>query len=208
MKIKLKILVALAIMIGGSSLQSCKSNDEPESETSQIYGHEYVDLGLSVKWATCNVGASSPEQTGEYYAFGEIETKETYSSANWAARDWKNIDISGTSNDVAHVTWGGTWRIPTNSEMRELINDCQWSWKNINGHTGYRITGPNGNSIFLPTAGRYVNDKLEEDQVVGYYNSAQKVGALVNLIHYENQFKEFTTTNDGWCGYPVRPVSN
>lgn len=205
---KSKILVVLAVMAAVGSLQSYKSNGEPKTETNKINGHEYVDLGLSVKWATCNVGASSPEQTGAYYAFGEIKTKETYDSANWAGSGWTSIDISGTSNDVAHVDWGGSWRIPTDSEMMELVNKCQWQWTSINGHTGYLITGPNGNSIFLPTAGRYVNDILEEDQIVGYYNSSQMVRGLVNLIHYESGFKEFTMTIHGWCGDPVRPVSN
>ena len=125
---------------------------------------EYVDLGLSVKWATFNVGATSPEDDGDYFAWGETETKETYS---WATYKW----CDGTQNtmtkynatdgktilepadDAAQVHWGGNWRMPSKEEVDELTQQCNWIWTTHNNVNGYKVTGPNGNSIFLPAAG-------------------------------------------------------
>ena len=138
-----------------------------------VNGHEYVDLGLpsGLKWATCNVGANSPEEYGGYYAWGETEEKSNY---NWSTYKWcngtgdtmtkysafgNNKTILDPEDDVAHVKWGGSWRMPTRAEQDELRNKCTWSLTVQNGVRGYRVTGPNGNSIFLPAAGlRYGTD--------------------------------------------------
>lgn len=116
-----------------------------------------VDLGLSVKWANVNVGAESPEDYGGYYAWGETEEKEYYSEDTYLYYNngYVNIgsDITGTDYDVAHVQWGGDWRMPTITELQELSNNCTWTWTAQNGVNGYKVTGPNGNSIFLPAAG-------------------------------------------------------
>ena len=126
-----------------------------------------VDLGLSVKWASCNVGATAPEEYGGYYAWGETEEKSNYGwnykyywsdkdgDGNWDSIEYVNIgsDISGTQYDVAHVKWGGSWRMPTWEEQQELLDNCTWYWTTLNGIYGYRVTGSNGNSIFLPAAG-------------------------------------------------------
>ena len=131
-----------------------------------------IDLGLpsGTKWATCNVGASSPEEFGGYYAWGETEEKDNYS---WSTYKWcrgsydtqtkyctdssyGTVDNKTTldpEDDVAHVKWGGTWRMPTLDEQKELLNKCTWNWTTQNGVNGYTVTGPNGNSIFLPAAG-------------------------------------------------------
>ena len=121
---------------------------------------EAVDLGLSVKWASCNVGASSPEEYGGYYAWGETEEKsdygwDTYRYYNSSTGDFDYIgsNISGISYDVAHVKWGGGWRMPTRDEIEELCEKCSWEWTSVNGVWGQKVTGPNGNSIFLPAAG-------------------------------------------------------
>ena len=121
----------------------------------RINGHEWVDLGLSVKWATCNIGASSPSDWGNYYAWGETTTKTTYTYANSVTYD-KNIgEICGDSEyDAARRNWGDSWRMPTKAELRELFNNCTWTWTTQGGHNGYRVTSKkNGNSIFLPAAG-------------------------------------------------------
>ena len=122
--------------------------------TGAINGHEYVDLGLSVKWATCNVGASSPEDYGDYYAWGETETKASYDEDNCETWEKKIGDIGGTSRDVARVKWGGPWRLPTLDEIRELEDNCDYEWTTLNGVKGVKYTSrKNGNSIFLPAAG-------------------------------------------------------
>ena len=117
-----------------------------------------VDLGLSVLWADRNVGASSPGDYGSYYAWGETSTKNDYSWGTYQYYDgsnWTNIgsNISGSRYDVARQRWGGGWKLPTKSQWEELINRCTWTWTTQGGHSGYKVTGPNGNSIFLPAAG-------------------------------------------------------
>lgn len=135
-----------------------------------INDHEAVDLGLSVKWATCNVGAEFPEQYGGYYAWGETEEKSNYS---WSTYKWckgsydslskyctnsryGNVDnktVLDSEDDVAHVKWGDNWRMPTLDEFGELVEKCTWEWTTVNGVGGHKVTAPNGNSIFLPATG-------------------------------------------------------
>ena len=124
-----------------------------------------VDLGLSVCWAGWNVGASSPEEYGDYYAWGETTTKSDYSESSYQylnGSDYVNIgsNISGTHYDAARAQWGGSWRMPTKAEFQELINRCTWTWTTYNGVNGYKVTGPNGNSIFLPAAGHRRDTEL------------------------------------------------
>lgn len=122
--------------------------------TGTINGHEWVDLGLSVKWATMNIGATDPDDYGDYFAWGEVHPKSEYTKKNSVTRKEKMNEISGNSNyDVARYHWGGSWRLPTRSELDELLAKCSWSWVTQNGHKGYKFIGPNGNSIFLPAAG-------------------------------------------------------
>ena len=119
-----------------------------------------IDIGLSTKWACCNVGAHAPEQDGSYFAWGETEEKSSY---NWDTYKFggdletppANIGdvISGTQYDVAHVKWGSTWRMPTYWEGLDLIRYCSHTWTTVNGVGGYKIKGRNGNSIFLPASG-------------------------------------------------------
>ena len=120
---------------------------------------EMVDLGLSVKWACCNVGASRPEDCGGYYAWGETSEKSDYSLETYQYYNdgsYQNIgsDISGTQYDVAHVKLGGSWRMPTEAEFGELYTNCTSEWTEQNGVKGRRFTSKkNGNSIFLPASG-------------------------------------------------------
>ena len=123
--------------------------------TGTINGHEWVDLGLSVKWATKNVGASSPSDYGDYFAWGETTTKSSYTEDN--CKTWKKSisDIAGNSQyDASRANWGSTWRLPTRREFQELVDQCTWTWTSQGGYNGYRVTSKaNGNSIFLPAAG-------------------------------------------------------
>lgn len=121
---------------------------------------EFVDLGLSVKWAACNVGAEKPEEFGFYFAWGETSTKVSYEKENSLTHNKKIGDISGNAEyDAARVVWGVPARIPTNSEINELCEKCKWKRRTYNGVYGMLVTGPNGNSIFLPAAGFYVRSE-------------------------------------------------
>ena len=154
-------------------------------------GHEYVDLGLSVKWATCNVGATTPEGYGNYYAWGETTPKTT--SYDWGTYRYCNgtsdsmtkyctQSIYGTvdnkttlelTDDAARVNWGGSWRMPTRAEQDELRNNCTWIWTTQNGVNGYKVTSnKNGNSIFLPAAGYRYNSNLYGAGSNGHYWSS------------------------------------
>ena len=127
-------------------------------------GYEYVDLGLSVKWASYNIGATKPEEYGDYFAWGEVEPKETYS---WATYKWSKGSSSSITkynandgktvldpeDDAATVILGENYRMPTVEEGNELIEQCTWIWTIYNNVAGYKITGPNGNYIFLPAVG-------------------------------------------------------
>ena len=145
-------------------------DDTPVLPDTPTTGSRAVDLGLSVKWASCNVGATSPEEYGGYYAWGETEEKSDYSWSTYkycngtydsmtkycTSSSYGTVDNKTTlepEDDVASVKWGGNWRMPTTEEQQELIDKCTWEWTTLNGVNGYRVTGPNGNSIFLPGAG-------------------------------------------------------
>lgn len=121
---------------------------------------QVVDLGLSVYWASCNLGANKPEEYGGYYAWGETKTKSDYFSDNYIfynkdTKEYLNIgqNISGTEYDAATVNLGSDWRMPTRAEMQELIDNCTWEWNHIGSIYGFIVTGENGNSIFLPVGG-------------------------------------------------------
>ena len=125
--------------------------------------YKAIDLGLpsGTKWASCNVGATKPEEYGGYFAWGETEEKEVYNESTYKYYqngEWVNLgsDISGTEYDVAHVKWGGNWCMPTLDDINELINNCTSEWTTLNGVNGTKFTSNiNGNSIFLPATGTY-----------------------------------------------------
>lgn len=150
------------VRFNSSNVDFVDFSEKPADPT--LTAGEIVDLGLSVYWASCNLGASKPEEYGNYYAWGETSPKDTYTQANYSYYDSDKAsyidigsDISGTEYDAARVNLGGEWRMPTEDEMRELINNCSWEWTQINSVNGYKVTGPNGNSIFLPATGAYIS---------------------------------------------------
>ena len=154
---------------------SSSSSLNPPDVTGKINGHEYVDLGLSVKWATCNVGATSPSDYGNYYSWGEINVKREYSNSKIYE---KSIDcIAGNSlYDAARANWGETWRLPTKAEFQELIDMCSWIWVSQGGRNGFRVTGPSGGSIFLPAAGWYSGSMRYRAGMYGRYWSSTSYG--------------------------------
>ncbi|MCC8120192.1 MAG: DUF1566 domain-containing protein [Bacteroidales bacterium] len=138
-----------------------------------IGGHGFVDLGIGIKWATCNLGASSPSEYGNFYAWGETATKNSYDEENSTTYNIKTDDISGKSTyDVARLMWGDTWRLPTKDEFEILLTQCVWTEITEKGHKGMKVTGPNGNSIFLPATGVRVGKKLNNRGSCGYYWSS------------------------------------
>ena len=190
---------------------------------------EAVDLGLSVKWASMNVGAESPEDYGFYFAWGEIEPKCIFSeytykwcqtsvtsnltkynySSDYGTTDGK--EVLETADDAAYVNWGDNWRIPTYGEADELIKNCTWVFTSRNGVEGYEVTSKkNSNSIFLPLAGRYVNDEHEFEGIYGYFwsNSIHLNGKpyQVYCIRLTKTVKNPSYLQSRYIGIPVRPV--
>ena len=202
--------------------------EQQSQEAKTINGHEYVDLGLpsGTKWATCNVGASSPEEYGGYYAWGETEEKGDY---NWKTYKWcKGADYAMTKyrnrtsssydkttldpeDDVAYVKWGGTWRIPTKNEQEELLNNCKWEWITVNSINGYKVTGPNGNSIFLPAAGYRDGTDFDSSGYYGnYWSSSLDDDAIYSDFAYNSLFysdNQVRVNRRRYYGLSVRPVS-
>ena len=183
-----------------------------------INGHEYVDLGLpsGLKWATCNVGATTPEEYGDYFAWGETYAKTDYSHNNCVTMDIEFTngfaDISGNSNyDAATANWGASWRMHTLDEMRELMNNCTFTWTTQNGTTGTLVTGTNGNSIFFPANGRYYSTSCREDGVQGLYWSSTAFAELPRTAscHLDlSRERHYVNWDIRYYGFGVRPVSN
>lgn len=176
----------------------------------EINGHEYVDLGLSVKWATCNVGADKPEDYGNYYAWGETSTKSSYTESNSKTYGKNYSDIKGDSRyDAARANWGSTWKMPTKSELEELKNRCTWKWTTQNGVKGYKVTGPNGNSIFLPAAGCRDGSSLYYAGEDGLYWGSTPLESSSDGAYY--LFFDSSSQGVDWFdrryGRSVRPVS-
>lgn len=194
----------------------------PETEK-----HEAVDLGLSVLWATCNVGASSPYQKGYEYAWGETIPKEKGTMENYwyyveENDSYENIgnDISGTIYDAARQEWGGDWRTPTKEEMNELIEKCSWSWARIGNACVYIVTGANGKQIFLPASNYYHYSSSNAHTYK--YSSSYWTSSIGNERHawhlliygYYNFLNVFTDDYKDFLGYErinvscIRPVKN
>ena len=181
-----------------------------EDTTRSINGHDYVDLGLSVKWATCNVGAGSPSDYGNFFAWGETSTKLHYGDDDIYTSGLlykKDRDI--TYLDVACQRWGKFWRLPTNEEIQELLVNCDWVWSQQDGHSGYKVTSKkNGHYIFLPAAGQRCGSALRDAGEIGYYWTSTPLGrkAEAYSLYFCFQFQGIGT-EECCYGSPVRPVS-
>ncbi len=185
--------------------------------------HECVDLGLSVKWATCNIGAYTPEGYGDYFAWGEIKPKEKYTWSTYPFWNDENgngfvdyleseilDDITGDPEyDAATANWGSEWRIPTLAELKELANNCTLEWTTQKGVLGMRFTAANGNSIFLPAAGHNNNTSVAMASKYGYYWSTTPY-QLGDTYVFSLCFDEDATPSEYYSfratGLPIRPV--
>lgn len=179
-KSEISVLTALALSF---FVLSCKGPTSSET-------HEYVDLGLSVKWATCNIGANKPEEAGDLFAWGETETKNEYrwssykyckgtsqtltkycTDQNFGKKD--NKTVLEKEDDAAQVKWGGKWRMATMEELKELLEKCDWIATSQNGVEGYIVKSKlNGNSIFLPSLpepGERDDENHNKSWGCGYY---------------------------------------
>lgn len=175
-----------------------------------------VDLGLSVYWASCNLGATKPEEYGDYYAWGETSPKSQFTKDNYSYYDSnmaQYIDIgeniSGTQYDAATVNWGSDWRMPTRTEMKELIDNCTWQWTQVSGNNGYKVTGPNGNSIFLPAAGYCTYKAFRQNELVYCWTANKNTyNAYVYYLWATSSIYNVTNSEPGHYGKAIRPVTS
>lgn len=213
----------------GGEIEGGGGLEEDDDTPNMHNGHEYVDLGLpsGLLWATCNVGATFPEEYGDYYAWGETETKIDYSlktylyfrnetdseadGFNGEVKVWEDLgDISGTKYDVANKKWGSSWRIPTLTEFQELKKNCTWMWGTKNNVNGYKITGTNGNWIFLPAASSRFDTHLGSVGSNGFYWTSTPYQYNLSKAHLQC-FTNSTITNSDYIeryyGFSIRPVT-
>ena len=195
-----------------------------------------VDLGLSVKWASFNVGAEKPEDYGDYFAWGETEVKSRYDDDNYKFRESgefrdikfnKYITDSGygtedgrtvlePEDDAAHVKWGGSWRMPTKAEWEELRENCTWTWTTIHGVSGYKIQsnkkGYKRRYIFLPAAnycgGQYMNHAdYDTDYMSWYWSSTLSDRSdYAEIALFNSEHKLITEIGSRTVGASIRPV--
>ena len=172
-----------------------------------------IDLGLpsGTKWACCNLGASTPEQSGNYYRWGE--TKPFKEGDTYATYPYKNVDIgnniAGTKYDAATANWSASWRMPTENQMKELMDNCTYKWTTLNGVEGAKVTGRNGGTLFFPASGTRNdgNGSLGNVGSNGYYWSA----SAYNSSHGRSLY--FYSSTCDWYGsyrtygFPVRAVA-
>lgn len=204
---------------------SCEKETVDSIETEEFSNkYEHVDLGLpsGLQWATYNVGASSPEKYGGYYAWGETRVKDSYTYDTYELWDYYTdsekdiLDFVGKDtldfvNDVAHIKWDKNWRIPTIEEWQELYVNCTWTWTKKNGVNGFSVKSKtNGNSIFLPAGNRKTaRGESYQTSPNGYYWSS--------TINDDNRycarglsfsFSNIITNSSGYRaeGRNVRPV--
>ncbi len=181
--------------------------------------HEYVDLGLpsGTLWGTCNVGAEKPENYGNYYAWGETETKDNYSGGSYEyGSDPDNMTKYNATDglttleakdDAATANWGEEWRMPTEDEWFELIDECTWTWTDLNGVNGYKVKGPNGNTIFLPVSGYCTDDRRRRTGRYGnYWSSSLDTDAGYAEIAFFSASNCYVQGNRRCDGISVRPV--
>lgn len=196
------------------------------SEIKQEQKHEFEDMGLKVKWATCNIGATKLQDYGNYYAWGETESKQSYDKLTYK---WWNADtesytkyfvnselgegdnkmVLDSEDDVASAVWGGAWRMPTTEEWNDLKTQCEWIWREIEGVKGYMVISKNrDNYIFLPSAGYYFEETAHFVETAGYYwANSLKTGSSVDAGYlYFYSDKLMYGYHERYAGHTVRAV--
>ena len=200
-----------------------------ETNSNRI-GIKVIDLGLSSKWASCNLGANTPEESGVFFAWGEIEPKSVYGSDNYkwfaegmtskygAEGDCANIDpdiqtILDPADDVAHVRLGESWRMPSMKDIAELHEKCAWRWTRRKGVKGCLLTskveGFSDRSLFLPAAGCiYQTDRVNLGYVGYYWSSSiyKSNSKHAILTAFDSKILIKYLPNHRYAGMPIRPV--
>lgn len=222
----------IIIQISQSDLQQLSNTNNSNSNSHN--NHEFVDLGLSVKWAKCNVGASRPEDFGDYFMWGETITNSDYSwstykycvngdedkltkycteKENGYKKFVDNKRVLEPSDDAAYINWGGNWRTPTIQEFRELQNKCDWVWIEMNGVMGYKVTskmlGYEGRYIFLPAAGYFDDSSINKKGKEGFYwSSTLEADDPENAygLKFEKKGTNLDWTDNRCDGRTIRPV--
>lgn len=234
-------LLLMGVSAGAQVVQFSISNDCSKNGqhvdflSGEPDGVEMVDLGLSVKWANMNVGATVPEEYGLYFAWGETQGYTGYtndgrsfdmarykyckglsttmtkyctksSHGNNGFTDGKTV--LEIADDAATVNWRGVWRMPTDAEWTELRTNCNWTWTQVNGVNGYCVSASNGNSIFLPAAGYRTDTYLYNAGSRGYFWSAS-LDSSFPYYAYDVDFSSGSVREyyfDRSSGLSVRPV--
>lgn len=216
-KIMFVALVTTCVMFTSCSEKEQFSNIPSGEEN----GYDYVDLGLSVKWATCNIGAKNPEDGGFYFAWGETTPNISYVWDSYSFYDKPNHSFTKyydnqlaqleLKDDAASSNMGGEWRMPTKEEFKELEDRCKWTKAVVNGVNGYKVTSNNGNSIFLPSTGFKGKEPFQLlSPNGGYYWTStldiehpHKAIASVFGPHTSDYYVD---KNYRYYGYAIRPV--
>lgn len=209
------LVPALSLLLVSCSQDEIREYDISRGDETHMHA---VDLGLSVKWACCNIGAEIPEEYGSYYAWGDPEEKD---SCAWSVYKWHDNNINeitkyndedgkrvlDPSDDIAQIMWGEDWRMPTQAEIQELMECCEWEWTSVNGVYGYEVSG-NGNSIFLPAAGSQYEDFYTSQGTQGCYMSATLYSGdyEMEVCMGFNKKGYYTINGDRCDGHTIRPV--
>lgn len=220
------LLMVLTITAIIPMFTSCNSGEDNEEEnyspdgdnfnngkklSGLIDGHEAIDLGLSVKWATCNIGATKSEYSGNYYGWGDPTGKKTSSNTNLYPNSNPPIDIKNTKYDIAYNNWGKKWRMPTDKEMRELISECYYTHKVVNGISGLQFKGKTGGIIFLPFCGyRDHTPKINQSNWGSYWTSTLKDKIDSKCLKITSDGDSYATVSESLrCnGLSVRAVTD
>ena len=216
------LIIAAALALPAAAQTGTPAASDAAAATASAPRPEPVDLGLSVKWASCNLGATAPEGYGDYYSWAETKVKDDYSWSSYSQTDGDNKHalnkytvrfalhyVMEPEDDAARVLLGGGWRMPTDPEMRELQQNCDWVWSEKDGVKGYKVTSRiNGNSIFLPAAGYMEGKELIAAGSGGRYWTTTRHPyyawcAQHLFFSIDNQYVYFYGR---YRGYSIRPI--
>lgn len=225
----LKVIVAI-FLVFSIVFVGCKK--EKNVSDGVVVDCDYVDLGLpsGTLWAKCNVGAGSPEEVGDFFAWGETATKDFYDWKHYKYSVFDDVDFKLTKyctdstygyngfvdnltvlesvDDAVRANWGPEWRMPTAEEFNELQQNTTFVWTTINGVEGRLLTGPNGNSIFLPATGFYLDGELICTGLGIYWSSSLQTTSQVSAwsLHFDDVNCHVCATYERSRGQVVRAV--